>query len=544
MTLSENPFHRLGVSPRSPKADVVSRAEAVALTADARQAQEMRNQILSPTRRLAAELAWLPGIAPRRASEFVARVDSEPEDIVEIEGLPELCRFNLIRAAIERCGGQIDDDTLRSACIDLADCAEELDAEEIQSLVNEDRAVAGVAPVTDLGRVESGLRELQREAVSTLMAVLSSRDLRSCAQLLASIVTEATNDGEWDSPMLLDEVVDAYRMSRQDALERWEEEVEAQASELQRLAAEGASKSLLQETVARLTSSLERWDELAQPIQVSYRARGLDEQHSERIGHIVRSTAVEICNEHALIDEAEALTEILRSTHAEVPRLAEMLERDGEAISSLRNQKNRAESAKRDWEKEITWSTELGMLFKDKLSISPEGLSWNSRSIPLDDIHLVRWGAIRHSTNGIPTGTDHHVGASGGKNELRISFRSGPAYEALVPRLWKAVGVRLIGELLEAVANGDTVTIGGVRVSDHGLQWTVPKLFKQDLDIRVSWSEIQILSVAGSFRIQEKREKGTYVDLSYIDVWNTHILEAAIRAKFKRPGRSLSDLLE
>ena len=58
------------------------------------------------------------------------------------------------------------------------------------------------------------------------------------------------------------------------------------------------------------------------------------------------------------------------------------------------------------------------------------------------------------------------------------------------------------------------------------------------------WSDLSIWNGAGTFCIAKKDERKVAVELPYGEVDNVHILEAAIRALWKRARPRLSDLLE
>src|SRR3546814_5902743 len=72
-----------------------------------------------------------------------------------------------------------------------------------------------------------------------------------------------------------------------------------------------------------------------------------------------------------------------------------------------------------EWAHEITYRAEIGVMFKDTLSISPDGISWKGQSFSLDSITRVRWGGVRHSVNGVPTGTTYTI-AFGDKRSEEI----------------------------------------------------------------------------------------------------------------------------
>src|SRR3546814_17030827 len=103
--------------------------------------------------------------------------------------------------------------------------------------------------------------------------------------------------------------------------------------------------------------------------------------------------------------------------------------------------------------REITYSTEFGLIFKDKFRISPEGFDYKGSLIPLDQITGVRWGAVKKSTNGIPTGTDYYFGHGTKTSSVLLQSNQHP-YQALIQRPWPAVCIRILWGWMEGWTKG------------------------------------------------------------------------------------------
>jgi hypothetical protein len=185
------------------------------------------------------------------------------------------------------------------------------------------------------------------------------------------------------------------------------------------------------------------------------------------------------------------------------------------------------------------------MVFKDQLSISPEGVVWRGQRYSLDAITRVRWGGIRHSTNGIPTGTTYTIAFGDDRSEAVVGLRREEIYSNFIERLWKAVGVRLLLKMLEVLKSGKEIEFGDAFLRDDGITLERHKFIGANEMVRCGWHQVQVWTADGSFYVGAKDDKKTYVKLPYIDLPNTHILEHAIRLAFKKPGlRNLSGLLE
>ncbi|MBL8465154.1 MAG: hypothetical protein JNL37_09920 [Thauera sp.] len=184
-------------------------------------------------------------------------------------------------------------------------------------------------------------------------------------------------------------------------------------------------------------------------------------------------------------------------------------------------------------------------MFKDALSISPDGILWKGQRFPLDSVTRVRWGGVRHSINGVPTGTTYTIAFGDRRAEAVVELRKEHIYTNFIDKLWRAVGIRLLGEMLEALKDGRDLYFGDALLHDDGITLVRRKFLGANEKVRCSWGQLQIWSADGSFCIGSKDDKKTSVGISYIHVANTHILEQLIRMAFKKPGlRRLSELLQ
>jgi hypothetical protein len=216
-----------------------------------------------------------------------------------------------------------------------------------------------------------------------------------------------------------------------------------------------------------------------------------------------------------------------------------------EALADIFQERKKSESQKNEWAREITYRAEIGVMFKDTLSISPDGLAWKKQRYPLSAITRVRWGGVNHSVNGVPTGSTYTLAFGDNRSEAVVELKKEATYSAFLEKLWLAVGIRLLTELLETLKSGTEVRFGEATFRDDSVTLIKHKFFGPNESINSSWEQVRIWSEDGSFYLGIKDDKKTYVGLSYIHVPNVHVLEQAIRMAFKKPGmRRLSDVFQ
>lgn len=538
-TLYSNPFHLLGATTRDDRRRLVELAEEKVFELDPQLCRKARSDLTNPRTRVAAEVGWLPGIAPARASGLVERLPTEPRSLVFHGGIPPLCEANLLSAAFELLR-DMTPDRLVDWVIRFGQVVATISIDDVIRDINEDRSVAGFPEVTDREVVEAALadqRRLYRTAVKTALDHLAASRL---VGVMTEIVDRATNRGKHHAPKLIDGVADLYRVEAQDFLQTEAENVNRLVTAARRAAPSG--EGAVDPIVDQLAKVTKNWDRVAQPIQVSFMARGQDHRASNEIAFTIRSLAVDLVNDHRMLGPARRLTDLLHEVFEEVPEILDVVAKDTADLDDIVRTQKLAENQREEWEQEISYSAEIGTIFKNSLSISPDGVSWKGRRYPLEAITRVRWGGVRHSVNFIPTGTTYTIGFGDEHSESVVELRRKDVFATFVQKLNRAVGPRLMVELLTKLKAGEA-RFGGAVVRDAEILLPKHRFLRGKEMVGRNWHQVQIWSADGSFMIGAKDDKKVVVSLSYIHTPNTHILEQVIRAAFRQGTRRLSDIL-
>ena len=362
-------------------------------------------------------------------------------------------------------------------------------------------------------------------------------------QVMTDTVDGVTSGGEDHAPELIDDLVDSYEVETQGFLQKEAENVRKLIKAARDSASSG--EAAVKPYVDKLDAVARNWDKVAQPIQLSAKARGIDHELSRHLAMEIRSLAVDLFNKHDMLTHSQRLTGLIQELFAELPTVSERIEEDADALADIFRERNQAVARRDEWAREITYRAEIGVMFKDTLSISPDGISWKGQSFPLDSITRVRWGGVRHSVNGLPTGTTFTIAFGDRRSEAVVELRKEDIYSKFVDKLWRGVGIRLLDEMLEALKGGRDLYFGDALLHDDGITLIKRKFLGGHEKVRCSWDQVHVWSADGSFCIGSKDDKKTNAAISYIHVENTHILEVAIRMAFKKSElQRLSELLQ
>ncbi len=541
--LHSTPFALLGVTSRDDRRKIVDQAEQKSLELNPEDCQKARSDLTNPRNRLAAEIAWLPGVSPRRASQLLDGLLADAMAIRAETGLPTLAHCNLLAAAFEAIPGSHPPEDVAEFIQELAVLVDDLDADEVIRDINEDRTISGFPEVKGSDQVEAELAERKRYFRSAIKDALNRLPPESLLSAITAAVDLSTCGGENHAPDLIDELVDGYAVEVQSVLES-ETETAVKLIESVRRAASGGESA-----TAPLIDKLERvarnWDRFAQPIQLSARARGIDHDPSNTLAYAIRSLAIDLFNEHDQINQSRRLTKLLGEIFSELPEFAERVEQDSSTLSDIHSKRTLAEAQSKareaEWARAISFSAEVGVVFKDTLSISPNGIEWKGQRYPLESVTAVRWGALRHSVNGIPTGTDYEIAFATRSGTTSISLRKESTYSGFIEALWRAVCVRLMIEMSDALKAGKVLSFGNMTVDDRYVTLVKHKFLGANEKVRLTWSDVHVWSANGEFVVGSKTDKKLYGSGSYKDHWNIHLLDHVVRSGFKKGVEKLSD---
>lgn len=544
MDILENPFLILGATTRDNRQRIMELSEEKSLLIDEDAISTANSMLTNPRKRLAAEIAWLPGLGPKRTTEAILQIEKKPDEILGQDNIPALARANLLAAGLKRIVDGPDSEKLSEWINELAEVFDEIDQEVVLALINEEREVSGFPTVTDQHALEAeidSLRQYFRSVIRDSFNLLSSSD---SVEVLTEVVESATDMGDLSAPLLIDDIVDTYEVEAQDFLDKEEENIDELLKRIRGNADEGVSESALTLLIDELISVVENWDTVAQPIQVSTKSRGLGHDASTRVANKVRGLGLHLFNEHGNLELSRKISTMLQGVFAEVVDVADQAEDDIFTLDDLAEQRvqaeQRSEQEDAEWAREISFEVEIGAVFKEKFAISPSGVQWKGVTTPLEGITCVRWGGTSHSVNGIPTGTNYIIVFGTKTNITTINIRKGKTYEAIIGRLWKATCAKILIDTVNSLKAGNTIQCGNMSFTDYGANIRRRKMFGSGDVEFCKWSELRIWSAEGSFLIGKEGDKKLVASMSYQDDDNVHILEFIIRHKFKKPGPTLS----
>ncbi len=540
-SIEKNPFAVIDATTRDDKKRILELAEEKSFISDPDLCSKARADLTNPRNRLSAEISWLPCVSPKRTKDLLKILRDNPDALLSRLEIEPLARANLMASAMEIIGENLDTAKWSRWILSFSLAYEQIDAKKTLRHINEDRAVSGFPEISDLSLVVKELADRRHVYNESIKHALNKLPTDHLLDVVTTVVDLATKSGEQHAAHLIDDIVDKYHIETEGYLQAGAEKIEKLIEGARKAAAHGEKE--IMPVIEVIEKSVRDWDKIAQPIQLSFKSRGIDHDLSVELGCKIRSLGIDIANDHGMLETTTRITNLLKEVFAELPELVEKLDDDTRALENLFRQRDEQEENDENWKREITYEADVGAIFKQKLSISPEGISWANRKYPLNQITRVRWGGVSRSVNGIPTGTTYTIAFGDHQTEASVEIRRKEVYVKFLECLWRAVCVRLMFSTLQSLRAGQKLSFGDALIDDRGVELTKHKFWGSER-VYCTWDNVQTWSSGGNFVIGSKDDKKCYSQISYINIPNTHVLESCISGAFKQWRGRISCLLD
>lgn len=205
---------------RDDRRTIVEQAEHQSLLHDADECQSARSMLINPKNRVAAEMAWLPGVSPDRVNRLLETLLANTMSVRRERNIPSLAHCNLMAAAFDAVSDEYEADYLAEFILEFATQVDECLLEEITEQINEDRVLSGFTSIINGELIETEFYERKRIYNSAVKEALNRLPSEILLETLAITVRYATAEGHVAAPELINELLDAYDIEIQSVLEK------------------------------------------------------------------------------------------------------------------------------------------------------------------------------------------------------------------------------------------------------------------------------------------------------------------------------------
>lgn len=323
------------MSCNAGRREIVSAADEMSFVLDSETSSKAQNELINLNKRLSSEINWFIDADEDTIESIRACIDSE--EPISTDGLSALSKLN---ATLYNFSLSNEDDSYEMgySILDIDEQFSSLDTEGITSVINQNREKAKLGTVqvqdvhTKLGKKREEIRQLITEKLSSL-------DQDSYVELVTMLAEKCIADDDYNDGVILSDVIDQYEVRMQSALEESTDEIEKHIERIKSLANDEAVSSNIDSLIRRV----EKWDVLAQPLQLKSQASGMPHEISEHLGSELRNLALYLHNEKGLTKEALTLVNAMKSVFAELGVLSDLFETDSGALNDLLKGQKEAE---------------------------------------------------------------------------------------------------------------------------------------------------------------------------------------------------------
>ena len=343
--LKVTPFGLLKASTRDDRSKIVSLAEEQSLFLDQELCSKARQDLTNPRNRLQAEVAWLPGLAPRKAEKYVELLDDElSEYIHSLRSEQPIVKANLIAAVLDVLFEDEANSLWVELIIELAVAADNIDSDVLLRQINEDRQLAGFPEVQGVEALDEPFEVQKKYYRESVKDALDRMDSEKLLDVVGLVAKEATENGAQHAPILIDEIIDSYRLEVSGFLEAESQNISKVVDAIKDCAEHSTDK--FPQYFGQLEKLVRNWSRVALPIQLSMKSRGMEHDLSHNTGYAIRGAGLKLFNEHDLMSETKAITGLLKQYFQHFPELAEKAEDDSQALSDIERTRSFAELLK------------------------------------------------------------------------------------------------------------------------------------------------------------------------------------------------------
>ena len=400
---------------------------------------------------------------------------------------------------------------IAESILEICGCLDSMTAEGVRDVINNDRLTAGF-PQADENDIEREMNDYRADILAVIEGKLSALPQNEYFELVEKFAAEYSREGgKYYGSFLLADLISSYELKISPRLEELTGTIINTHSEV------------------KITFCLKEWRSLIRPLLMAAKSLGIENvrvrNQAEEIFASVREKAVNLHNEHQKTKEALNMILLLKEPLADISgQISGIIDKDIRELKSLERKRQESEREYERYKASLYYETEFGLIFKDKLIISADGISWKGVNTPLDEVYGMKWGGTRKYVNGIYTGTSYNVTIQTPYININLSPNE-EKYNDIVQRLWRALAGSISERILRQLQSGELLFFGGIKIKDNGVYLKKSGWFSSDVQF-FTWPEVFTYSDNGMFIIKS----GDYsASASYISDMNTHILEAILR---------------
>ncbi len=336
MDFKNNPFYLFRASPYDSKTKILELAEEFNLHLDPNKVSNARLILTNPRKRLLAEYSWFPGERKEIIENLINILEKDNIKDLSFLDLPisPLSKTNMLSNLVQR--NNVSSENLliiKQLILNF----EKINKAEIQIQINNDRNKSGFNPIKNLSFFDEELNDRRKYFVKRINSAFSNLEIPLYAATLKKLMEDIYRIGDSEY-ILLAEVIDNYEVISKELVDEEEMNMNISIQEIERFVASPYNPESLKKQISILNDWIVYWDDLVQPIQLSFQKRGLVHTQTRNIALLIRRLAYLLEENHSDLTEVILLN--LQNVFKEVVEVADIISKDLKTLSKRKSNKD------------------------------------------------------------------------------------------------------------------------------------------------------------------------------------------------------------
>jgi len=510
-TLWNNPFIWLDVSLRDNRHQIIQAAEIASLIKSQNDCTRARAILINPKDRVHAELAWLPGISPSRATSICTNSDRDLYKEADRLNIPQLCKINLICGAIESGLLAHLPVPLLEVLNTLTALVDTFDFHLLQNQINEDRAIAEFAPIVDINDLKEAFIQRLQTVVLVITAGFESVPTDHLIEQMNRYAETWTSYGQDVQSTFAETILKSYDAQSHHFLTAEAASIEKFIEKLK--SAKTRLDTSFIEAIGGLKVSVKNWNNVARPAQLLFEARGQKHSLSGTISSHLMNLAFHLNFEYMRDDLSLDIANFSLYQFSSCRSIKENIEQNIVKLEGFRD----------DFNAEHTIST--GFIFKLPLHIKNRTLKFKEKEINVEDITRLRWSINKIGDNSYI----YRVGWGNESNEV-LMLTNAPNFNKIRDLLLDLAGYRLmVRKLTGELLRGCVFIFPNITIADDHVKLRKRGFFSARQYQSFGWKSISVEYKYDRIRISATKDPSFYAELKFLRYWNINLLAMLIK---------------
>ena len=379
MDLLQNPFHILRATTRDDRHRIMDLAQEASLLSTTQECQVACDILIHPKKRIAAEIAWMPGVTINKARRIVNLLEALPQNKSSInkstssqsletflscipytisntasdevfdlllhgnDKLTPLAQANLIAARIFRLKYRKSEEVLQWI-LKLSDTFDRIHADDVHQKLNNDRRQSMFPQINDIDTIEVEIRNRRTHYKNVIAFALKNMPPQQIANILKCAIETTQRSDQKNTPLLIEDVIEDYEIAAQAALKNVVEDYFETLNKEIRTSVEQQTEKA-QDTVeieikiVKLIAALKQWHTYTHSINAIKKKQGKTHELSQHLAQRIRHLAIHLFSEYDKLDISQRILNALQQVFSEIPNIADKITVDLHTLNKIQEQR-------------------------------------------------------------------------------------------------------------------------------------------------------------------------------------------------------------